>query len=322
MQDFLPVVSSVLGVFLVMGTGAVCRRRGWLTRHADQSLARLCTSVLLPAYLASRILDGPPLGSLETIAIPAAFGFAMTAAGFLIGRGFAAALGPAVGLDTLSKQRAFALSVGIANYGYIPLPLAEEFYRSAVVDLILHNVGVELAMWSVGIAVITGSAAGGWRRAILSPPFVSVIASITLVQTSLDSYLPDPMLTAITQLGDCAIPLGLVLGGALIIDFVAESRSVGSLGVAAAAIGIRQIVMPLLMLSITGLLVASSGRGIQLRQVMMLEAAMPSAIFPIVLVRLYDQDTQTALKVVLATSLAAIVLIPVWLAIGGWWLGV
>lgn len=322
MENYSRVVSSVLGVFLVMGIGAFCRRRGWLTRQADQSLARLCANVFLPAYLASRIIEGPRLESLAVIATPCAFGFAATAAGVLIGRWMASLGGHLVGLDTLSKQRAFALSVGVCNYGYIPLPLAEEFFPGAVVDLILHNVGVDLAMWSVGIAIITGSAGGGWKRAMLSPPLLSVIAAIGLVQTGLDASVPQAIGTAIGALGSCAIPMGLILGGAIIIDFLVESEWSGSKGLVASAIGIRQLLMPLLMLLATSALAGGAYRGLELRQVMMLEAAMPSAVFPIVLVRLYEQDTQTALKVVLSTSLAGIVLIPVWLAVGKAWLGV
>ena len=53
----------------------------------------------------------------------------------------------------------------------------------------------------------------------------------------------------------------------------------------------------------------------------MLEAAMPAAVFPIVLVQLFGRDLETAVRVVLSTSIAGVVLIPVWLAIGKWWLG-
>ena len=56
--------------------------------------------------------------------------------------------------------------------------------------------------------------------------------------------------------------------------------------------------------------------------VVILQAAMPAAVFPIVLVRMYDRDTTTALRVVLPTSIAGIALIPAWLAVGKWWLGV
>lgn len=132
------------------------------------------------------------------------------------------------------------------------------------------------------------------------------------------ALLPTPILNAIGALGDCAIPMGLILSGAIIVDFLRGSNLLGAPGVILSAIGIRQVLLPVLMLIATKLLVQST----DLRQVMMLQAAMPVAVFPIVLVRLYDRDTETALRVVLSTSLAGIVLIPVWLAIGQWWLGV
>jgi hypothetical protein len=47
-----------------------------------------------------------------------------------------------------------------------------------------------------------------------------------------------------------------------------------------------------------------------------LQAAMPAAVFPIVLVRLYNRDTTTAIQVILWTSFAGVVLIPLWLLLG------
>ena len=40
---------------------------------------------------------------------------------------------------------------------------------------------------------------------------------------------------------------------------------------------------------------------------------MPAAVFPIVLVRLYDRDTTVSIQVIVSTSLAGLVLIPAWL---------
>jgi predicted permease len=318
MQDLWPIVTSVFGVFLVMAVGAFCRRCDWLTREADRSLANLTANVMLPAYFMHRILDAPQFDSLSVAWIPPLFGFAATTLGFLLGLLFARFFGPLIGLDTEGKQRAFALCVGICNYGYIPLPLAEKFYPDAVIELILHNVGVDLALWSVGVAIISGSSRRGWKRALMSPPMLAVLLATLIRQFSLADHLPAAITTAIGAMGDCAIPMGLLLSGAIIVDFLRDWTWSGSAAVIASAIGIRQGLMPIVML----LAAAALSGTTEFRQVVMLQAAMPVAVFPIVLVRLYGRDTETALRVVLSTSLAGIVLIPIWLAIGSWWLGV
>jgi len=319
-QDTWQIFLSVLGVFLVMGLGAYCRRTGWLTREADRSLANLTAKVLLPALFLDRILGGTRLDSLHETWVPPAFGFGITVLGLLLGYFLAVRVGPWIGLVDDSSRRAFALGVGICNYGYIPLPLAEKFYPDAVISLILHNVGVDLALWSVGVAIISGGSGGGrpWWKAVLSPPLMAVVLGMTLRQTGLHEWVPEPVRQATTKLGNCTIPMGLLLSGAIIIDFLRDAPWKGAVKTVLGAIAFRQLIMPLLMLGITVAIAPS----IEMKQVMVLEAAMPAAVFPIILARLYDRDTTTALRVVLATSLAGIVLVPIWLLLGKWWLQV
>jgi len=314
MNDLWPMIASVLGVFLMMGLGAACRRSGWLTPEADRSLANLTKNLLLPAYLFSKMLGGDSIGSIGQTWAPPLFGFVATAVGFGLAFGLARTIGPRLGLDTDGKQRAFGLCAGIANYGYIPLPLAERLYPEALVELILHNVGVELALWSIGFAIVSGKGFG-WKSAITSPPLLAVIAGISLRQLGDESTLPGPLQTVVEGLGGCAIPIGLLLSGAIIVDFLREAfrrREHRDRGwqVTLVAILLRQGVLPLAMLTAASTLALST----DLRQVVGLQAAMPSAVFPIVLVRLYNRDINTALQVVLGTSIAGIVLVPFWLS--------
>jgi predicted permease len=313
-----PIVSSVFGVILVMVIGGACRRVGWLTREADRSLASLLTSVLIPCLFLSRILSGDSTDDLSVAWIPPVVGFATTTTGFLASLLFARTIGPKIGLDSDAKQRSFAICAGICNYGFIPLPLAEKFYENAVVDLILHNVGVDLALWSVGLAVLCGSSVSGVAKALTNPPLIAVIVAISIKQLFGAQVVPSFVMSAVELLAECAIPMGLVLSGAIIVDFLGEAEWKNAWPVVIAAMSLRQLVFPLVLLTIGSAVLSS----VDMRQVVMLQAAMPAAIFPVVLIRLYDKDVSTALSVVLSTSLAALVLIPLWLGIGQWWLGV
>jgi len=330
--QFTQIVASVLGVFLIMGIGALCRSRRWLSRDADFSLAKITANVLMPALFLDRILNDPTLNSLSSAWVPPVFGFGFTAGGLVVALFVARLIGPWVGLKTDAQQRAFAICAGICNYGYIPLPLCQIFYPSAEVDLILHNVGVDLALWSVGIAIVSGandgnSAARGsgvWRwfakilPALTSAPLIAVVTALTIRTLGWHTVIPDSLMKSIGMMAGASIPMGLLLSGAIIIDFLKSADWNGATRVICLAIGFRQLLMPVIMLGVAGAVLAEP----EMKHVLLLQAAMPSAVFPIVLTRLYQGDTTTALRVVLSTSIAGLFLIPLWMSIGAWWLGV
>ena len=301
-----------------MGVGAACRQLGWLTAEADRTLANLTANVMLPAYFVHQFSKGGGMESIAGAWQAPLFGFLSTTAGLMVAWFIARTFGPMFGLKSDGSQRAFAICVGICNYGYIPLPLAEQFYPDAVIDLIIHNVGVDVALWSVGISIIGTSGTRAWTKPLTSPPLWAVLFSILLTQLGLTQWIPAPILKAVGAMGNCAIPLGLLLSGAIIVDFLKDRDWIGDPRVIFAAIGTRQVVLPTMMLFAAGWLFQTK----DLCVVAMLQAAMPSAVFPIVLVKLYERDSETALRVVLWTSLAGIILIPVWLGIGAWWLGI
>lgn len=317
MSDLLDIFSRVMGVFLIMGAGALARRKSWLTPDADNSLARLTANVLLPALFVDRVFSSDAVDQMASAWLPPLIGYGTTSLGIGLAWLLARNLGPRFGLESDSSQRAFALTAGICNYGYIPLPLAQHFYPAAEVSLILHNVGVDLALWSVGIWVIAGSGGEtGARRAFLSPAMIAVVVSLGLRQLGIASWIPAPLLQMTEALGSCSVPVGQVLSGAIIFDFLRRVRWQGALGTVCAAFGFRLLLMPLLMLSAAAAFPLST----EMRQVILLQAAMPAAVFSIVLVRLYDQDTTTALRVVLSTGLAGVITIPLWMHAGKLWL--
>jgi malate permease and related proteins len=54
----------------------------------------------------------------------------------------------------------------------------------------------------------------------------------------------------------------------------------------------------------------------ELKQVLVVEAGMPSAVLPIVLARHYGGAPGTALRIALSTSLLALVTLPLWISFG------
>ena len=53
-----------------------------------------------------------------------------------------------------------------------------------------------------------------------------------------------------------------------------------------------------------------------MKRVITIHAAMSAAVFPIVMAKHYGGDPATALRIVLGTSLAGLITIPLWLRFG------
>jgi predicted permease len=305
----LSVVSTVASVFLVMSVGGLARRWKWIASDADRSLAVFTKSVLMPSLFFHRIMTDPALSMQIDAWLPAVYGFGCTASGILIAGWIAKRIGKPFQVTNDSQRRTFAFCAGIDNYGYIPFPLAEAFFPASVVTLMVYNVGVDTALWSVGLFVISGQGIkASWKRVVLSPPLLAVIAAVTLRQSQFDTWFPTSILQACAQLGKCSIPMGLILSGAIIYDYADKFHWGRVWRPFLLAVAVRLVVLPfgIVMLSLTT-------ENMPLKEVLLVQAAMPAATFPIVMTRLYDQDIDTAWTVVVGTSVVAIVTIPLWL---------
>ena len=58
---------------------------------------------------------------------------------------------------------------------------------------------------------------------------------------------------------------------------------------------------------------------LELKQVLVVQAAMPCALVPVILARHYHADAGTAVRIVLATTLASFLTIILWLRAGAAW---
>ena len=322
MSQWWLIVSEVLKLFGIVGIGAGARQVGWLTREADQSLLKLVIRVLLPALILDVILGTEYAGEMKK-GVFTIMNHRMPREGALsmhcsATAGLVAALaGVRIGLRSPEGRRTFAFSVGMYNYGYVPIPLAAALFgKDTTAVLFVHNMGVELALWGVGIVVLSGGFAAGWWKRLLNPPLLAIVAGLGCNATGLDAHVPRFIASGIAMLGSCAIPVALLLIGATILDQWANVSFRTGLGVMSAACVLRLLVLPVAFLALAWIVPGT----IELKRVMVLEAAMPAAVFPIVLSRHYHGDPPTAVRVAVATQVLSLVTMPLWLSAALPWL--
>jgi hypothetical protein len=320
-NEFLTVLTAVLPVFAIMGIGLWLRRRAWLSADADASLMRVTINVLLPSLIFDSVLGNAALRRPENLLLPPLVGFVMIAVGLGVARLFARL----AGLQTGPEQRTFAFLAGLQNYAYLTIPLCFMLFDSGTTGvLFVHNVGTEMALWTLGVAMLTGNGlAGGWRK-ILNAPLVALLLALLLNFLGMCFVPPAPVvfvgkmfLTVIHWFGQSAIPLALLLIGAIVADHLNEARGGRAVRVVAVAALVRLGLLPILFLLLAKFLPCS----VELKRVLVLQGSVPSAVLPIVLTKHYGGDARTALQVALGTSLIGLVTIPLWLHFGGHFVG-
>jgi predicted permease len=195
----------------------------------------------------------------------------------------------------------------------VPLPLALLLFDQATAGvLFLHIIGAEMAMWTLGVMLLTDDNGGRDWRNLITMPLLAIVLAIVLNGLGWNTHMPQVVDTGMHWLGECAIPLALILIGAIMADHLGEFHSTNGWRVIAAAIALRLGVLPVLVLIMAKWLPLT----IEHKQVLVLEAAMPSAVFPIVLAKLYKGDPTTAIRVVLGTAVVSLVTIPLWIKFG------
>jgi predicted permease len=314
-QAFTTVLGAVLPVVTIALAGVALRKANWLTEDADASLLKVTINLLSPCLILDSILGNKALQQPGNVLLAPLIGYATVAAGIA----FAMLFRRAAGAKDPLEGRTFAFTVGVYNYGYIAIPLGMLLFdRETVGVLFVHNVGTEFAFWTIGLVMLGGANAGaGWHK-LLSPPVLAIPVALGINFAGGKALLPEFVVTTAHLLAQCAIPLGVILVGAMIADEFHEFHAAGSLRMIAVASVLRLGVLPLAFLLLAKWLPCS----VELKRVMMLQAAMPSAVFPIILAKHYGGDVAAAVRISLGSTLVAVVTIPLWLRIGARILGI
>jgi len=324
MHESLQILGDVIPLFLIMAVGAIVRRFRVLNEEADRTMLNLCVHLLLPALILDHLVANEALRRPGNLIWSPLLGFVATGGGIFIA-GLAARLWR---FREKSETQTFRFVAGICNYGYIPVPLVATLYgANALGVLFLFNLGTEVAFWTVGFGGFMGhSLLRDWRRALTSPVKAVILGvAINLITGHFGLRLDDATLGAaawgwpvkvifdtIHFIGLCLIPLALLIIGATMADFWGEFHSAQGVGVMGLAVLVRNGICPLALVLLAAFLPVSR----ELKETLIVQAAMPAGVFTLLLCRHNGGSVPVAFQVIFATSVAAIITLPLWIHFG------
>jgi predicted permease len=307
------VLAAIAPVFAIILAGFWVRRAGVLSEQADASLMRMYVNLLYPCLIATKILGNTALHQSANLWLPPLAGFATMGAGFIICWLGARLLCLPRGMST----RTFTFVTGAYNYVYTSIPIIASLFGDQTMGvLFLFNLGTEVAFWiGTGVILAHRSEAGLWRR-IFNVPVISVLTAVALnflhVRERLGPVVPWAF-KAVETLGNTAIPLALLLTGAVVADFLAEARPSWSDAKAfGGACLLRLGFLPLTFLALACFLPCT----LELKRVLIVQAAMPAGMFPVALCKHYGGNVGLSVQIVIGTTVLALLTIPQWIALG------
>lgn len=288
---------------LLVGGGFALARWGGVRPELAAELNRLVLAGPLPALIFLAVHDVTPRAAL--LALPT-LAWAAVALSLLVGW----LAGRAAGLAR-AEIGAVMLAMAFGNTTYLGYPAVEALYgrEQLAFAVWFDQLGATLAATTLGAAVAFhfGGAVGGpavvARRLLAFPPLWAV--ALGLATTS--QPLPVPARELLQRLGDLTVPLMLLaLGVAL------RPAGLGARWRALTAVAAYKLVgMPAL--------VWLAGRALGLPEAMLrvavLEAAMPVMFYALVLAQAGGLAVPLVADLVMASTLASLVSLPVW-----WWL--
>ncbi|MEP2777397.1 MAG: AEC family transporter [Luteolibacter sp.] len=294
------IILAVLPVYLLMATGAVLRKTRILKREHDAGIMHIVFSVMLPCFILDRTLGEDILQNFGTLTTGAGLGFLFIVTGIAIGWIGA----KSIGLSPGKGFRTFALASGCQNYGFAAVPVVEILWGSSAVALLfVHNIGVEVAIWSVGVMILSGEKGIQWKR-LINGPIIAVALALTLVTLGVDDKVTGPIRTTLSMIGIGAFPIAILMTGASIADLVGTEKP--SWKIALASCIVRLVVVPVIIILCAKFIPMS----VELRQILVVQAAMPAALVPILLARIYGGQPGVAVQVVVATTLVSLITLP------------
>jgi len=278
----------------------------------------LIINLLVPCLIFDKIVGNERLLLAENVVIPPLVGAATLLLGFAVAGLLAWKLPRITQTATRPEKGTYAYGVGLYNYGFIALPIAMLLFDSDTVGvLFVFNLGIELTIWTVGV-LLFGPAREGLHRRILNPPLIAIVVSLLInfsgVAPRTPIFVTHSLGTMVQWLGACAIPMSLILIGAIMADFLPGTRWHRAAGLMGSATLLRNVLIPALFIAFAWM--ARPWLSDDLVIVLVIQAAMPAATISIVMAKAYGGDPSTAMKITLSSSVLGFITLPLWLVAG------
>ena len=306
MDIFLRSISGILVILGMILVGFVIGEKGWFDDKSRGLLAKLVTQVAFPCYMLYTITQR--FTAADLLKMLPALRFPALSMVILLG----IATGVARIFAVRQDRRGLFISMFFnSNTIFVGLPINQALFGDASIPYVLiYYMCNTTFFWTLGTYLIQRDGEGEAQfdirtslKKVFSPPLMGFLLGLVLV--ILHIKLPAFLASDLQYLGNLTTPLSMIFIG----------LSVSHVGVKQLVLGKDQLLILLGRFLVAPLLMASIVYWVPLpslmKQVFIIQSAMPVMTNAPVVARLYGADSDYAAVMVTETTLATMVVIPI-----------
>lgn len=287
-------------MLLYMLVGYTLYKKKILTEAGSKELAAMLVKIIIPAVIINSFCSEYTPEKAQKIAL--------------------SALGAALllGVSILMARLVFPhkpieqFSAAFSNPGFIGLPLIQSMLGADAAVLVVAFIAMlNILQASYGVCILREKQDKiKWKPLLLNPIVLGSVGGAALFASGLDAHIPDVVQTTLRGISALNSPLAMiVLGTYLAKENVCSLVKTPMVYVVCI---IRQILIPIGSILLLYLFPAD----FNLKQVLLIAAACPVGANVAVYAQLYDKDYAYAGKIVVLSTLLAVLTMPIMIAAG------
>ena len=305
LQSFLAVFEQMFRILILLSVGYALNKLHLIPEGAARVMSRLVTLLFLPGILLHTNLVECRIDSLAQYSELVLYGGAMCLISIGIAYLFCGAF--ARGDNYLKGVYRYALS--FPNTGAVGTPLVLAMFGTAGFfryNLFLFISTVLTYSWGIMQLQPSHKREGGVKalRKILNPTFLGMVLGLVLGVLGAKEWLPPVIIDTVGSLGDCYVPISLLLTGYTIADYP-FAQTLGSRRVYVYT-AVRLLVIPCIFLAVLRLIHAPQEACIMAALTYACPCGMNTVVFPAA----YGEDCKSGASMLLISSLCAVFTAP------------
>jgi len=205
---------AVAQIFLLGAVGFVLVKKRFLEDQGLGVLSRIVIEVTLPLLIFCQLVKDFRFERYPNWWVFPLLSLLITACGLVCGLLFVKFIKGAT-----PNRLQFLSLVAFQNSGYLPLALVNALLPKAdasvmFIYIFLFLLGFNLLMWSAGVYMLTFSRAKKFEMgSFFSPPVITTLFSLVFIFFGLYKFVPQFVIRPMRMLGDCTLPLALIVVG-------------------------------------------------------------------------------------------------------------